>query len=299
MLQLLIALCSHSQLVRLRGDSLPGIEEGLRSMLAGAHARVTWRTGGSLLAACGPEAGPAADLALRVLGSLRAQRELLFGFSLVLEDLPAAPDDGEARRLTDEALALVPEEELWVSAAAAGRFDGVLDTRPHGGLYRVVGQVRGPTPAAGPAAAPGSGPAAEPAASPARAAGSISWTRETLVERCLDLLAHRLNDGESRAVLFLHGPAGAGKTTLLAESARRLGCVGPASPLRAYALFRRRTPLHPFLNSLDPGFLPRDRRRGARPDRHGFFPCVPALRESVGAPSGTVPRARDRGVRGR
>ena len=79
--------------------------------------------------------------------------------------------------------------------------------------------------------------------------------RETLVERCLDLLARRLNDGDSRTVLFLHGPEGAGKTALLAECARRLGCTGPAAPLRAYALFRRRTPLHPFLNSLDAGFL--------------------------------------------
>jgi tetratricopeptide (TPR) repeat protein len=75
------------------------------------------------------------------------------------------------------------------------------------------------------------------------------------VERCLDLLAHRLNDSESRTVLFLHGPTGAGKTTLLAECARRLGCIGAAAPLRAYALFRRRTPLHPFLNSLDAAFL--------------------------------------------
>ena len=256
MLHLLIALCSHSQLERLRGDSLPVIEDGLRGMLAASHARVAWHRAGSLLAVCGEEAGPAADLALRVLGSLRAQRELLFGFSLVLEDLPAAPDDGEARRLADAALTLVPEEHLWVSAAAAGRFDGVLDTRPHGGLFLVVGPVPAPSPAADGAGTGGPGPAAGPSGSPARAAAPDSWSRQALVERCLDLLSRRLNDGASRGVLFLHGPAGAGKTTLLAESARRLGCVGPASPLRAYALFRRRTPLHPFLNSLDPGFLP-------------------------------------------
>ncbi len=246
MLYLLITLCNHSQLVRLRGDSLPGIEEGLRDLLSGWHARVAWHSRGSLLAACGPEAGRAAELALKALGSLREQRGSLFGFSLVLSALPAAPDDEEARRLADEALALEPEEELWISSAAAEFFDGVLETRPHGSLFRVLG------PAAGWAAA--SAPGA-PAPTPAPAADPRSWMRTPLVERCLDLLAHRLNDGQNRTVLFLHGPAGAGKTTLLAECARRLGCSGPAAPLRAFALFRRRTPLHPFLNSLDPGFL--------------------------------------------
>jgi hypothetical protein len=240
MLYLLIALCSPAQLKRLRADSLPGIEEGLRDQLAGAHARVAWRAGGSLLAACGTDAGSAASLALRALDRLRAQRELLFGFSLVLEELPEAPSDDEARRLADAALYLEPEEELWVSARAVQRFDGVLETRQHGERFRVIG------PAGGRA----------PVEQPAPDGGLRSWTRETLVERCLDLAARRLNESESRTVLLLHGPAGAGKTTLLAECARRLGCVGPASPLRAYALFRRRTPLHPFLNSIDAGFLP-------------------------------------------
>ncbi len=222
--------------------SCPGSKSGSAASCP-ARARVAWREGGCLLAACGPEPRTAADLALRALGSLRAQRDSLFGFSLVLEELPAAPTDEEARRLAAEALDLVPDEELWVSASAAARFDGVLETRPHGGLVRVLGRV-----------GPGSLPEApEP---PAQVPDPSSWTRSTLVERCLDLLAPRLNDPERRTVLFLHGPAGAGKTALLAASARRLGCAVPGSILRAYALFRRRTPLHPFLNSLDHAFLP-------------------------------------------
>jgi tetratricopeptide (TPR) repeat protein len=237
---LLIALCSYSQLVRLRADSLPETEDAVRGLLAEAEARVVWHSRGCLLAACGPEAGPAADLALNILDSLRQRREHLFGFSLVLHELAGAPPEDEARRLADEALALEPEEELWVSLPAAGRFDGVLETRPHGALLKVIGPAAGRMPGRGPASA----------------AGSAPWVRQKLVERCLDLAARRLNDGGNRTVLFLHGPAGAGKTALLAEVARRLGCTGPSAPLRAYALFRRRTPLHPFLNSLDPGFLP-------------------------------------------
>lgn len=248
MLHLLIALCSYPHLVRLRGETLPAIEEGLRDLLADARARVAWRGEGALIAACGPETGPAADLALRVLASLRARRDSLFGFSLVLVELPGAPGDEEARQLVVDALALVPDEQLWVAPAAAGSFDGVLATRREGAHVRVLGPAVGGDSATPGAAAGEPPPAPTPAPAP--------WVRSTLVERCLELLSRRLNDGCDRAVLFLHGPSGAGRTTLLAESARRLGCTGPSSPLRAYPLFRRRTPLHPFLNSLDPAFIP-------------------------------------------
>jgi tetratricopeptide (TPR) repeat protein len=247
---LLIALCSHSQLLRLRADSLPETEDAVRGLLSDAQARVVWHARGCLLADCGPAAGPAADLALRILASLRQRREHLFGFSLVLHELASAPLEEEARRLADEALALEPEEELWVSPPAAERFDGVLETRPHGALLEVVGLAAGRLPGGEPAPDAGTGASARSAAGPA------PWVRQRLVERCLDLAARRLSEDGNRTVLFLHGPAGAGKTALLAEVARRLGCTGPSAPLRAYARFRRRTPLHPFLNSLDPGFLP-------------------------------------------
>ena len=55
MLYLLIALCSHSQLVRLRGDSLPGIEEGLRDLLAGSARPAGLALGQG---ACSPPAAP-------------------------------------------------------------------------------------------------------------------------------------------------------------------------------------------------------------------------------------------------
>lgn len=250
MLHLLIALCSHPHLVRLRADALPSVEQSLRGLLAGARAREAWRGEGALIAACGPEPGPAADLALRALADLRSRRDSLFGFALVLAELPGDPGDEEARRLVVDALALVPDEQLWVAPSAAGTFDGVLETRRQGGYARVLG------PAAGWVSAR-SGAAASPAAGgrPPTAVAA-PWTRSSLVERCLELLSRRLNDGRDRTMLYLHGPLGAGRTTLLAESARRLGCTGPASPLRAFPLFRRRTPLHPFLNSIDAGFLP-------------------------------------------
>ncbi len=253
MLHLLIALAGRSQLARLRGDLLPVVEEELRGLLSRARARTAWDDGGILVAGCGTDARLAAELALRIHGSLHARRDELFGFTLVLHDLPSAPEGSAARRLADEALALDPDDRLWISPSAAATFTGVLETRSLGGWLLVLGA--GPVLAAAPgsAARPETGPAPELHA-PVPAIGD--WRRETLVERCLELLSRRLNDPESRAVVFLHGRAGAGKTSVVAEAARRLGCEGPTTPLRAYPLFRRRTTLHPFLNGIDPSFLP-------------------------------------------
>jgi hypothetical protein len=245
MLHLLTALCSYSQLQRLRAETLPGIEEGLADILSEARARPVWSTRGCRLAACGPDAGPAAALALKVLGYLRERRGSLFGFSVVLEELAETPGDAEAGRLADEALVLDPDEELWAAPAALGLLDGLLETQPHGARFRVIGPSPGSVAAA---------PVRSSADAAAREPGS--WTRSTLIERCLDLLTPRLADPEVRTVLFLHGPAGAGKTALIREAAHRLGCTGRAPLLRAFSLFRRRTPLHPFLNSIDRSFLP-------------------------------------------
>ncbi len=273
MLHLLIALAGHSQLERLRRDLLPGLREELRSLLSRAGARTSWDGEGILLAGCGTDARNAADLALRAHECLRARRGDLFGFAIVLHDLASAPDDASARRLADEALSLDPEDHLWISSPVAGPFAGVLETRPLAGRLLVLG----PSPGRAGAAESGPHPAAAPPP-PGPAPSARGWRRDTLVERCLELLSRRLNDPESRAVVFVHGGPGVGKTSLIAEAARRLGGEGPV--LRAYPLFRRRTTLHPFLNGIEASFLAavpghlRGSERGAWEDLGGILSAV-------------------------
>ena len=139
MLHLLIALAGHSQLARLRGDLLPIVEEELHEVLSHSRARTVLDEAGILIAACGPDARPTAGLALRVHASLHARRDELFGFSLVLHDLPSAPEGASARRLADEALGLDPENRLWISPSAAAAFADVLETRSHGDWLLVLG----------------------------------------------------------------------------------------------------------------------------------------------------------------
>jgi hypothetical protein len=282
MLHLLIALAGHSQLSRLRGDLLTVVEDELRRLLVRAGARTAWDGEGILLAGCGADARSAADLALRVHECLHSRRGELFGFSVVLHDLASAADGAMARLLADEALALDPEDRLWISSPDAGPFAGVLETRPRAGRLLVLG----PPPGRVGAEEPGPQPV------PAPSTSARTWCRDTLVERCLELLSRRLNDPESRTVVFVHGRPGAGKTSLIAEAARRLGGTGPV--LRAYPLFRRRTTLHPFLNGVDPSFLAavpghlRGPERGAWEDLGGILAAVACSEPAAVVPDRVV-----------
>jgi hypothetical protein len=126
------------------------------------------------------------------------------------------------------------EEQLWLAPSCTALFSPYCSLEEEGGLWRLVALAEQK-------AAPESGPAAR------------QWVRESLVGKVLDALAPRLASGEGRDLLFVHGPPGAGKTTVVAEAARRLCGGGSDLPaLRLYTLFRRRSPVHPFLAAVVP-----------------------------------------------
>ena len=58
-------------------------------------------------------------------------------------------------------------------------------------------------------------------------------------------------------MLWVHGPSGVGKTALLGELAARLLRTGAAPVLKMRTIFKRRSPLHPFLSSLLSSLLDR------------------------------------------
>ena len=236
-------LRNYRQLTRLRASILPAVESGLRGILELRKVLFVALGQGAWLAELGPEedfdGGGAAETMLKLADFLESRRADLFGFSLLVS---SADRDSSARigeRMRELLTEMEEPEGLWVSPGCAVLFTDFLSLTQDTPFRRVTGPVHEPEDAGIIEEAP------------------RQWMREALVGRALDILSERLNTGEARVVLHIHGPPGAGKTTLLREIARRVLGGGRELPvLRAHSLFKRRSPLHPFLNSLSPSILP-------------------------------------------
>jgi hypothetical protein len=241
MVYFLVELFNYRQLARLRSESLTAVEGRLSELCAARFSgRVRVREG-STIVECGREEGfdaaACSSLAVHVLELLRSRRDEMFGFSLFLSAGWPGPEQAEAAA-AELALETDRDGELWVSAAAAPLFESHFMLESGQRVLRVIA----PRPAR--------------AAQPPVPEESRVWVRENMVQRALDALTPRLNGVESPQGVFLFGPSGAGKTQLLQEMSRRLGVGDEGTPLlRMYTLFRRRSPLHPFINSLSPEFL--------------------------------------------
>jgi tetratricopeptide (TPR) repeat protein len=258
MIHVIAELRSYRQLARLRSATLPGVEAGLAAALGGGAAGPG---PGIWLADIGEadslDAASGALAASRARDFLVSRRTELFGFAVVVTDLPRPVSTEVVRGILVNA---VEDEQLWVAPSCAALFSSVFileDEAPGRGLRKVAGRR-------------------QDAARELPRQSTRSWTREGLAARALDMLSPRSSmvgshESGPREVLLVHGPAGVGKTALLREVSARLcgtgpggnvpvgagpGTLGPGVPvLRLRTIFRRRSPLHPFLGSLDPALL--------------------------------------------
>ena len=235
-------LRNYRQLTRLRASSLPAVESGFAGSLGSRKTSLISLGQGTWLIELGAEAdldasGVAAAM-LRVLDFLEARRQELFGFALLVTSLPGGAPAQIGERLRGLLLGAEREEGLWCTPECVKLLAEFLafDRGPE--LWRVTG--------------PNQTTERELAVSEQ----PRPWIREALVARALDIISYRLNTGDSREILHLHGPPGVGKTALLREAATRLvGGGREMAVLRPHTLFKRRSPLHPFLNSLSAPLL--------------------------------------------
>ncbi len=270
MVHLIGELRNYRQLARLRAAALPGVEAGLAAALGTESAGAGH---GLWTAALGErdslDPSTAATVALRARDFLASRRGELFGWALVVAELPA-PGSAAAREALQAILSeAVEDEQLWVSIDCAGLLETVLTIERGGGRLRKV-----------------TGKREEPGESAARETPA-GWVREGLVDRVVEILSPRLSGDGTRETLLVHGPAGVGKSFLLRDASRRLLGEGRAPPvLRLRTIFKRRSPLHPFIGSLDATVLaavPRHLRGaevGAWQDTGGLLPW---LRDPSGA----------------
>src|SRR5579864_8061403 len=139
MIHVIAELRSYRQLARLRSDALPAVEAGLAAALGGAAGtgHGIWLAG--LGDADGLDAAAAALAASRARDFLASRRAELFGFAVVVADLPR-PASQEALR--EVLLHAWEDEQLWVAPSCAGLFSSAFimeDEAPGRGLRKVTG----------------------------------------------------------------------------------------------------------------------------------------------------------------
>jgi len=205
------------------------------------------------------DVGAAVAAAVRIRDFLSARRSELFGFSVLLAPLQEGPDGPRADLVQGLLEAAEDDDQLWLAPECAALFADSFSFETSGLLYRVSGQSRLPE-------------------GEAQDSGTVRpWTRDSLVTRALDLISPRLNLGEGRDILWVHGPSGVGKTALLGELAARLLPPGAVPALRMRTIFKRRSPLHPFLSSLNPSVLGSTGSRLRGPERASWENVGPLL----------------------
>ena len=279
MVYVIAELRNYRQLARLRADGLATLEAGLAAALGSLASPARPAGQGVWLAEMGPEedldVGAVAAAACRIRDTLAAHRSELFGFSVLVAPLPDGPEGATAARVQKLVEGAEDDDHLWIAPECAALFGDALAFETSGPLYKVQG-LRRPL--------DGEQRGAEEALKP--------WTRDSLVIRALDIVSPRLNLGEGRDILWVHGPSGVGKTSLLGELAVRLLPSGAVPFLRMRTIFKRRSPLHPFLSSLSLPVLEHtaDRLRG--PERATWDdvgPLLAWLQDPAGQEAGPDP----------
>ncbi len=263
MVYVIAELRNYRQLARLRAEGLPRLEAALSAIFGSLTLRPEVIAQGIWLAEMGPEGeldvGATAAAAWRVREALVAKRAELFGFSVLIAPLPAGPEPARAARVRGLLEGADEDDHLWLFPDCAALFGESFTFEATGPLFRVSGLRR---------------PAAEPAQPRDR---PRPWIREALVARALDILAPRLNVEGPRDVLWVHGPSGVGKTALLGELSARLLPAASVPALRMRTIFKRRSPLHPFLSSLVPSVLGAVPSRLRGPERAAWAEVGPLL----------------------
>jgi len=240
MIYCLAEVFNYRHLARLRGNLVGGIETAVSSAVKVQRGRLPVREDGLFLCSwadgAGEGAASAAAVGLRIRDFLKENRVSLFGFNLLVGVQEDLEPDRVVARLRALLVRAPREEELWLTAEARALLGESYSCVEERDFHRIV-------------AAAAKAPVRD------RAGSAPGWSRTPLVGEILEALEPRLNEGSSRHLVHLHGPAGSGKGALLRETLKTLQGGSALPAVRLSTLYKRRSPLHPFLNGLIPQVL--------------------------------------------
>ena len=241
MLYLLVWIGHYRQLARIDQELARSIEDGIRDLGVRHGVPPEVLRDGNALFALGPEdqADPrrALEMAFLLHSTLEERKEELYGYQLLLAVVREASGEAALRQLKDLLAGCEEEGELWIDADAGELFTPLVETRRTRELYRVLSRAL-------PREAP-------------REVRQARWVQERLVFQGFQALNQQLERKDGHLGLYLYGPVSQDRRSIVDALQERLaGTAAVRRFPRLYALFERRSTLHPFLNSVDPAFLP-------------------------------------------
>jgi tetratricopeptide (TPR) repeat protein len=176
------------------------------------------------------------DFVFRVSSLLEKHREDLMGYQILLSEQEDGLSADIEKALRGLLLRSESEEEILLDAPCRDLFGESVELTARGDFWTVPRRVLKP------------GKHKPPFHS--------AWMRSSMVERVLDALAVNLDQEAKDGILLIVDPQETDRKMLMEHVLGRLfGTFGPQPVPRMVTLFQRRSPLHPFLNSIDPSLL--------------------------------------------
>ncbi len=176
------------------------------------------------------------DFCFRVAAALESRRQDLAGWNLLLSLREEGPAEEIRAALSHALLSAGEEERIWLEGNCLTLFSDLAETAAQGGLWYLSRR--------------------ELKAASLPGAFRSTWIRERVAERVLDALGLTLDRERREGILLIVDPLETDRKLAMEQLLERLsGSAGQPPIPRMATLFRRRSALHPFLNSLSPALL--------------------------------------------
>jgi hypothetical protein len=239
MLFLLIKINNYKQMQLVNQELLRDIRNYLHNIADRSEIPIVHEREGHFLLALGErqetEAVMVVEFAVRLVRYLKENREELFGFNALFLEAPET-DVASLRTRGKQLLLRLEEEGIWLPEELKGYFSGAAELTQAGMFYSLKPQS-----------------APEPKSIPAY---HLFWEQASILDKVAEAIEAQHESGEPGTLIAVYGSSHSERRLLVNGLTNRLRTASPAAVIpRLSTLFKRRSPLHPFLNSVDSFFL--------------------------------------------
>ncbi|MBN2535674.1 MAG: ATP-binding protein [Spirochaetales bacterium] len=182
---------------------------------------------------CDP--GRIADTAFEIHNVLMKNKKNLHGFNILISILAETNPLNALAQQKNNLFLLDEEEYVWITKNEYDYFSKYLIFEKKGNFYKVEKK--------------------EDQYNKHSIFLKDFWLRQSSYNQLFDEITPIMNGLENNKIILIHGENGIGKTTIVSHIVKSILKEDYEYTPRMYTFFKRRSFVHPFLNSIHPGFL--------------------------------------------